>query len=137
VWGENAEEGGVKVKIYYHHTDCGGVVYYATYLQFLEEARTEFLAERGLDLKKLSGEGKFFVVARQEVDYKSPAYYGDILEINTRLNAVKGVQVDLSHRIKNESAVTVIEARTVLAFVDKGFKICRIPEDIRRKIESD
>jgi len=127
----------VKVKIYYHHTDCGGVVYYATYLEFLEEARTEFLAEKGLDFKKLSGEGKFFVVARQEVDYKSPAYYGDILEIYTRLNAVKGVQVDLSHQIKNESGVTVIEARTVLAFVDKEFKLFRIPEDIRKKIESD
>jgi len=126
----------MKVKIYYHHTDCGGVVYYARYLEFLEEARTEFFTAKGIDLKKLSEQGRFFVVARQEVDYKSPAHYGDILEINTRLNAVKGVQVDLSHQIKNESAVTIIEARTVLAFVDKEFKPCRIPEDIRKKIES-
>ncbi len=27
-------------RIYYHDTDCGGVVYYANYLKHLEEART-------------------------------------------------------------------------------------------------
>jgi acyl-CoA thioester hydrolase len=124
----------MKVKIYYHHTDCGQVVYYANYLQFLEEARTEFLASRAIDLKKLSEEGRFFVVARQEVDYKSPAFYGDILNIDTRVNAVSAVRIDLAHTVKNEMGLTIIEARTVLAFVDKAFKPCVLPEEMRKKI---
>jgi len=37
----------LKRKIYYHDTDAGGVVYYARYLEFLEDGRTEFLASRG------------------------------------------------------------------------------------------
>jgi len=41
-------------KIYYHHTDSGSVVYYANYLNFLEEARTEFFAERGFSIKELA-----------------------------------------------------------------------------------
>ncbi len=40
-------------RIYYHDTDCGGVVYYANYLKFLEEARTEFLEKRGVLIKEL------------------------------------------------------------------------------------
>ena len=43
----------MKVKIYYHHTDSGGVVYYANYLKFLEEARTEFLEESNISIKEL------------------------------------------------------------------------------------
>jgi len=35
-------------QIYYHDTDAGGVVYYGRYLNYLEEARTEFLVQRGL-----------------------------------------------------------------------------------------
>lgn len=126
----------MKIKIYYHHTDCGGVVYYATYLQFLEMARTEFLSQRGIHLPELIARGRFFVVAHQEVDYKSPAFYGDILNIDTRLNSVSAVRLDLAHTLRNEKGLTVIEARTVLAFVDKNFKPCSIPEDLRKKIEN-
>jgi acyl-CoA thioester hydrolase len=125
----------MKVKVYYHHTDCGGVVYYANYLKFLEEARTEFLACRGIDLQELSDQGRFFVVARQEVDYKSPAFYGDTLDINTRVNKISGVRIDLSHQVKNEAGATVIEARTVLAFVDKDFKPRPIPEQMQNKLK--
>ena len=44
----------MKKKIYYHDTDCGGVVYYSNYLKFLEEARTEFFAAKGLSIKELA-----------------------------------------------------------------------------------
>ncbi|MFA6281569.1 MAG: YbgC/FadM family acyl-CoA thioesterase, partial [Candidatus Omnitrophota bacterium] len=72
-------------RIYYHDTDCGGVVYYANYLKYLEEARTEYMRERGLDLKELAGTGLLFVVKKVEIEYKSPARYADLLEISTKL----------------------------------------------------
>ena len=58
----------MKVKIYYHDTDCGGVVYYANYLKYLEEARSEYFETRSLIIKDLLAKGIGFVVARQEVD---------------------------------------------------------------------
>ncbi len=42
-----------KRRICYHHTDCGGVGYYANSLQFLQEARSDLLEERGLDRIKI------------------------------------------------------------------------------------
>jgi hypothetical protein len=53
----------LKVRIYYEDTDCGGVVYYANYLRYFERARTEFLEDKGVDLRKLMEEGVTFVVA--------------------------------------------------------------------------
>src|SRR3989338_10891909 len=104
-----------KVKIYYHDTDCGGVVYYANYLKYLEEARTEFLEKRGVFIKDMiAGHGVMFVVARQEIDYKLPAFYGDILTVDTRVAGMSGTRVDFEYDIKNQNDKIISSARTVL-----------------------
>jgi len=125
----------MKISIYYHHTDCGGVVYYATYLKFLEEARTEFMEERGLSIKELAKQGILFVVARQEIDYKSPAFYGDMLEVEARLANVSRVKLEFEYEIRNQNQQLVSRARTILVCVDKEFKPKIIPEEIKDKIE--
>jgi acyl-CoA thioester hydrolase len=124
----------MKVKIYYHHTDCGGVVYYANYLKFLEEARTEFFEERGISIKKLVQQGILFIVVRQEIDYKSPAFYADTLQIDTVVVSVSGVKIEFEYEIKNQDHKVICTARTVMACVDAGFKPRGIPEEIRRKL---
>jgi acyl-CoA thioester hydrolase len=58
----------MEVHIYYEDTDCGGVVYYANYLRYMERARTEYLASKGYSVKKLMDEGTIFMVLRAEVD---------------------------------------------------------------------
>src|SRR5450759_2125442 len=35
------------VRVYFHDTDAGGVVYHASYLNFMERARTEWLRTHG------------------------------------------------------------------------------------------
>lgn len=125
----------MKVRIYYHHTDCGGVVYYAKYLNFLEEARSEYFEERGIFVKDLKDKGIGFVVARQEIDYKAPAFYGDILEVITRVAKISRASMEFEYEIKNQSGRIVSRARTVLVFIDNDFKPKAIPEDARKKLE--
>ncbi|MFA5275621.1 MAG: thioesterase family protein [Candidatus Omnitrophota bacterium] len=124
----------MKKKIYYHDTDCGGVVYYSNYLKFLEEARTEFFAEKGLSIKELADVGTFFVVARQEIDYKCPARYGDELEINTWISANSTVRLEFDAEIKNQAGQLISKAKTILVCVGTDFKPKVIPEEIKRKI---
>lgn len=119
------------VKIHYHHTDAGGVVYYGNYLAILEEARTDFLARKGVSVQEWIGKGRYFVVSRQEMDYRSPARYGDILTISTTVNGVSAVRIDLTHSIRNQHGTPVAGARTVLAFIDTNFKPSPIPADMR------
>jgi acyl-CoA thioester hydrolase len=121
-------------KVYYHDTDAGGVVYYANYLKYLEEARTEFLEERGVFIKKLTQEGTLFVVARQEIDYKSPAFYGDVLDVVARIANIGAAKLEYAQEIKNQDGKTVCMARTVLVCVDKNLKPKAIPEEIRKRL---
>jgi len=124
----------VKVRIYYHDTDCGGVVYYANYLKYLEEARSEYLETRGLIVKEMLAQGIGFVVARQEIDYKSPAFYGDTLEIKTRVTEASLTRVNFEYDIANQDGKLVASAKTVLVFVDKTLKPKRIPEEVLKKL---
>ncbi|OGX19594.1 MAG: hypothetical protein A3K83_03555 [Omnitrophica WOR_2 bacterium RBG_13_44_8b] len=124
----------MKVRIYYHHTDSGGVVYYANYLNFLEEARTEFLENRGVLIKDLQQAGTLFVVARQEINYKLPAFYGDTLTVESRIANVAGVKIEFEYEIKNQNNQTVSDAKTVLVCIGRDFKPKAIPEEIRKKI---
>ena len=124
----------MKVKIYYHHTDSGGVVYYARYLEFLEEARTEFFAERGFSIKDLAGQGTMFVVARQETDYKFPAVYGDTLTIQTSVTETSAVRINFENEIRNQDDKLIVKAKTVLVCVGSDLRPKATPDDIRSKI---
>lgn len=124
----------MKVKIYYHHTDCGGVVYYGNYLKFFEEARTEYFAQRGFSIKDLANSGTMFVVARQEVDYKAPAVYGDILEVSTKVSEISAVKMIFEHEVRNQNGLITTKAKTTLVCVDKTLKPKAIPEAIRTQL---
>ncbi len=124
----------MKTRIYYHHTDCGGVVYYANYLKFLEEARTEYFEQRNASIKQLADSGIVFVVARQEIDYKFPAQYGDELDIQTKVGVTTGVRIEFLHEIYNQNKQIIVKAKTTLVCVDKNLNPQAIPEDLRKKL---
>lgn len=123
----------VEKKIYYHDTDCGGVVYYANYLEYLEEARSEYCLSRGISLKELSLSGTYFVVARVEMDYKSPARYNDTIKVLTRIEKIGSASVLFLHEIIRGD-VLLVRSKTTWVCVDKEFKPKAIPEEIKKSL---
>jgi acyl-CoA thioester hydrolase len=118
------------VKIYYEDTDCGGVVYYANYLRYMERARTEYLASKGYSVKKLADEGTIFMVRRAEIDYKSPARYGDTLEIETWVHDVTRVTMVFEHIMRDKASDRVfVEGRALVVYVTPQGKPKRLPEE--------
>jgi acyl-CoA thioester hydrolase len=117
----------MEIKIYYEDTDCGGVVYYANYLKYFERARTQYLEERGLSVAGLMKEGTVFVVVHAEVDYRSPARYGDWLVIETVVSATTQASLTFSHVIRErESRRVVVEGSARLAATDGNGKVKRL-----------
>jgi acyl-CoA thioester hydrolase len=117
----------MEVKIYYEDTDCGGVVYYGNYLKYFERARTEYLEERGLSVARLMEEGTMFVVVHAEVDYRSPARYGNWLVIETVVSGMTAASFTFSHVIRErESRRVVVEGSARLAATDRNGKVKRL-----------
>ena len=124
------------VKIYYEDTDCGGVVYYANYLRYMERARTEYLASKGFSVKKLADEGTVFMVLRVEIDYKSPARYGDTIEIETWVSDVTRVTSVFEHVMRDKATGRVFtECRAKVVYVDAGGRPKRLTEEYVERVK--
>ncbi len=124
------------VKIYYEDTDCGGVVYYANYLRYMERARTEYLASRGYSVKKLMDEGTIFMVLRAEIDYRAPARYGDTLEIETWVSDISRVTMVFNHAMKEKtSGRLIVQCKAKVVYVDKDGKPKRLPAEYMEKVK--
>jgi len=117
----------MEIRIYCEDTDCGGVVYYGNYLKYFERARTEYLEQRGLSVYGLMREGTVFVVVHAEVDYRSPARYGDRLIIETIVSDLTAASFTFSHVIRErESRRVVVEGLARLAATDGNGKVKRL-----------
>ena len=123
------------IRIYYEDTDCGGVVYYANYLKYFERARTEYFENRGVFVKECIPKGFFFVVAHQDIDYKAPAFYADILSVEARISKVSSASILFDYVVKNKlTGQLVAVANTVLVGVNSDIQPIKIPQEIRDKL---
>jgi len=128
----------VEVKIYYEDTDCGGVVYYGNYLKYFERARTHYLEERGLSVRGLMQQGTVFVVVHAEVDYRSPARYGDRLTVETVVSDLTAASFTFSHVIRErETQRVVVEGSARLAATDENGKVKRLDKGMVAVLKSD
>ena len=107
----------MKKTIFYHDTDCGGVVYYGNYMKFFEEARTLFMAEKGYSVLKLMEKGLFFVVARQETEYKYPVRYADVIDVSTKVLEVSDIKIVFENIITNQNGKLCTKGKTTLVCV--------------------
>lgn len=123
-------------RIYYHDTDAGGVVYYGNYLKYLEEARTEFLEQKGLSIKELhSKDGFLYAVRKCSIDYKSPARYGDTIICDAVLTKMSAAQIIFKQKITNkDTGELLVEADVSLVSLNLEFKPTPIPDRIKKSL---
>jgi acyl-CoA thioester hydrolase len=117
----------MQIRIYYEDTDCGGVVYYANYLKYFERGRTAYLETRGLSVAGLRDQGTQFMVVHAELDYRSPARYGDTLTIDTNLAAVGQASITFAHVLREQtSGRLVVRGSAKLVTVNGDLKMKRL-----------
>ncbi len=126
----------MEIKIYYEDTDCGGVVYYANYLRYMERARTEYMESRGASVKMLMDRSYLFVIAHAEADYRSSAHYGDTLVVETWVSEISAASLLFEHTMKEKTSGRLItECKTKAVCVDASGRPKRIPKEIAEKLK--
>lgn len=125
----------MEIRIYYEDTDCGGVVYYANYLRYFERARTQFFLDRKMSLADHQKKGALFTVVSAVVNYKSPAYYGDVLEANVIIEGVKGSSFTVHYTLRRKKDDALIATgSTRMACVNTEMKPTRMPPEIHEAL---
>jgi len=102
----------------YAETDKMGYCYYGNYASFLEIGRVESLRSLGISYKSLEDNGIMLPVSEFQIKYFSPAYYDDMLLIETKITAIKGVRIYFDYFIYNDNQKLVASAMTSLVFID-------------------
>lgn len=120
----------MEIRVYYEDTDCGGVVYYANYLRFMERSRTEFLRQQGIDQIEFQQQGLFFVVVDAHVKYRSPARYDDLLTVDSSVIEISSMMVTFETTIKRKGSL-LVKGEVKLVCMNKDGKAVRIPEKIK------
>ena len=119
-------------QIYYHDTDAGGVVYYGRYLNYLEEARTELLVQKGLEISLFREQKFLYAVRKCTIVYKYPARYGDVIVCTAALTKTTAVQIFFNQQIHNKlTGRLILKADVTIVSLNKDFKPTPIPENIK------
>lgn len=125
------------VRVYFQDTDAGGVVYHASYVNFMERARTEWLRTHGYSNAGLMKEfGVVFVVRSMKLDYLRPALLDDMLDVTAQVKDIGRSRITLLQTVRREDEMlTEAEVHLVSVSLDT-FKPVRVPEVLRSQWEN-
>jgi len=125
-----------EIRVYYEDTDAGGVVYYANYLRYLEQGRTEHLRQRGLSVRELQEQGHLLPVIRLEIDYLAPARLDDLVRVETAVLEVAGATFTLGQRVvRAADGELLADAKVTLACLGPDRRAGRLPEGLVRVLK--
>ena len=126
----------ISFRVRYSETDQMGVVYHGNYAQYLEMGRVEWLRDTGISYKKLEENGIMLPVISLSLNYKKSAFYDDLITVETRLKKTPSVKIEFDFVIYNEKREILVEANTVLAFINtENRRPIRCPKYLLELIE--
>lgn len=124
------------IRVYFQDTDAGGVVYHASYVNFMERARTEWLRTHGYSNAGLMKEfGVVFVVRSLKLDYFKPALLDDLLEVTAQIKEIGRSRLNLLQSVlRGDELLTEAEVHLVCVSLE-GFKPVSVPEVLRKRLK--
>lgn len=128
-------------RVLYGDTDAGGVVYNANYLRYFEQGRTELMRERVCSYREIEQMGLILPVTETFARYKAPAFYDDLLTIETCVWELNRYTCRFNYRITRQDRdrprpTLLVKGYTIHAAVTREGKLTRLPEDILEKLRS-
>lgn len=125
----------VDVQVRFADTDGLGHVNNAVYLEYLELARVEWL-KRVLGAVQTRQFG--VILARAEIDYKSPAFHHEQLVCGVKATELGGASLTMEYRIEEKKSGRLVAlAKTVLVSFDYAAnQVKRWPDEVREKVEA-
>ncbi|MBE7527208.1 tol-pal system-associated acyl-CoA thioesterase [Betaproteobacteria bacterium PRO4] len=124
------------VRIYYQDTDTGGVVYHASYLNFMERARYEWLRELGFTVDTMiRSHQMIFLIRSLSIEYFKPAVLDDLLGVTVKVIEVGRSRITLQQQILREQSTLASATVHAVCVGAETLKPISVPAPLRQKIE--
>ncbi|MEM2118501.1 MAG: thioesterase family protein [Candidatus Bathyarchaeia archaeon] len=124
-------------RVVWAETDAAGVVHYSNYFRFFERAEEEFYRFLGFSFEDTAKKGLWFPRVEAFCQYKKPARFNDLLEVELTVENLREKSFKLSFKIFNkESTEQLASGHVVVVAADKSTrKATKIPKEIVQKLE--
>jgi acyl-CoA thioester hydrolase len=117
------------IRVYREDTDAGGVVYHASYVRFLERARTEWLRAQGVGQQALrESEDLVLVIREMNLDFHKPAKLDDQLLVSVVMTERRKASLLIEQEISRGGQALVHATVRVACLVASSFKPRPLPE---------
>ena len=110
-------------------------MFHATYLAFMERARTELLNASGVDLARVADErGVQIMVSSLAVKYHAAARLNELVSVSAEVVKIGRASVVFRQCVERPGEL-LVEAEVTLAIVDKGrMKPARMPTELEQAL---
>jgi acyl-CoA thioester hydrolase len=117
------------IRVYWEDTDAGGVVYHASYVRFLERARTEWLRDRGVGQQVLrEREDVVLAIRHMTLDFRGPARLDDELQASVVMTGRRGASLMIAQEISRGDRVLVAAHVRAACLAASTFRPRPLPE---------
>lgn len=107
-------------RIYLHHTDAAGRLFFANQFYLIHEAKEEFFRSLGLDIASILSDPRYtFPLVHAESDYKALLQTGDEVVIQVRIEKIGETSVTFAFNIYKTDGTLAGTSRTVNVAVDR------------------
>ena len=126
-----------RYRVYWEHTDAGGVVYHSRYLNFMERARSDWLLALGFPQTELrQHESCLFVVTSVHLDFHQPARLEDELAVDVAVEQLRAASMRIAQRVKRVGGELLATGQVSVACVNAAtFRPTRIPKTLHNAIQ--
>lgn len=127
----------ITIRPIYADLDAMDVVYYANYLRFFEQGRTEMMRDTGHPYSEIEAAGLHFPVTEASVRYRQPARYDQQLTLHTHIAWIKKASLRFEYRLLRHDEgkpVELVSGFTVHGCITHQGKVAPLPAWIRESL---
>jgi acyl-CoA thioester hydrolase len=117
-------------RVEFFETDLAGIVHFANYYRFMEQAEHAFFRSQQLLIHGHLPDGTVYGWPRVNAtcSFKSPAYYGDVLEIGVTIARLTSRSLTTSYDIRRGDVLLASgEMKTAYCLIPKDSKLESAP----------
>ena len=127
----------LRLVVRFAETDLMGIVHHGVYAEWLEAGRVAWLDGAGIPYIEVARGGYHLAVTGLTIAYRTPARFGDTIEVATRLTSLQSRKASFAYEVYNAADRALLATGlTEHVCVDGDAHVARIPADIGERIRS-
>lgn len=127
-----------RLRVLYGDTDAMGQAYYGHYMRWFEAGRAEWFRHLGTTYRRLEEQGIFLPVIEAHCRYLRPAFYDDVLEVETSFHFAGPARLRFDYRVhRHDPPQLLAQGYTVHVCVNGERKPIKPPAWLRDLLSSN